>query len=358
MGAKRLPIRRRSRDSLHVLSGGADVRGKANAFAAGACAALVAAGGGAAAEDAVVVASFENDLFVFQEDNYTTGLQLAYVSGRNGAPDWARAAARAAGFGGPGADLRWGLGAGQLQFNPEDTETTAPLPDQHPYAAWLYLTASLLAEAARQGPAARTASLTTLQVNLGVVGPSALGEEAQNFAHSVFGIDRVNGWDNQLRDEPGLQVLFERRGRYVTPAGGWEAGFEPHAAFSLGNVLTYAAAGATVRFGRDLRSDYGPPRLRPGYSGSPFFTRRRDANVYLFAGFEGRAVLRNVFLDGNTFRDSLSVDRKPLTGDLHGGVAVQLGRAQATLSYVYRLREFETQETADPFGSVSLQWAL
>src|SRR3546814_11015068 len=41
----------------------------------------------------------------------------------------------------------------------------------------------------------------------------------------------------------------------------------------------------------------------------------------LFAGVEGRAVLRNIFLDGNTFADSHSVDealrRRPAGRDRH-----------------------------------------
>ncbi|MEL7027809.1 MAG: lipid A deacylase LpxR family protein [Pseudomonadota bacterium] len=327
-----------------------------------ALACLAASGAGAAsasAEDGgVVTAQFENDLFVFEEDNYTTGLQFTYVSGASHRQDWLTRWARSAGLGVPDADVRWSLGIGQLQFNPEDTETAAPLPDQHPYAAWLYLSLAALVEdaPAREGAPAR---LTTLQANVGVVGPSAVGEDAQNFAHSVFGIDRVNGWDNQLRDEPALQLLFERRYRFVRPvAENWQAGLEPHAAVSLGNALTYGAAGASVRIGRDLTTDFGPPRLRPGASGSTYFKPASRFNIYAFASVEARAVARNIFLDGNTFRDSLSVERKPLTGDLASGLALQWGRAQAAFTYVYRLKEFEGQREADPFGSASLQWAF
>jgi lipid A 3-O-deacylase len=34
----------------------------------------------------------------------------------------------------------------------------------------------------------------------------------------------------------------------------------------------------------------------------------------LFASFEGRAVARNIFLDGNTFTDSHSIDKKTFVG--------------------------------------------
>jgi len=38
--------------------------------------------------------------------------------------------------------------------------------------------------------------------------------------------------------------------------------------------------------------------------------------MYLFAFVDGRAVGRDIFLDGNTFTDSHSVTRKTFVGDL------------------------------------------
>jgi lipid A 3-O-deacylase len=73
----------------------------------------------------------------------------------------------------------------------------------------------------------------------------------------------------------------------------------PHFGGSLGNVFTYAAAGFTVRLGSDLDQDFGP-RIRPSLPGGGYFRAQKGFNWYLFAGLEGRAGLRNIFLDGNT----------------------------------------------------------
>ncbi|MEM9749403.1 MAG: lipid A deacylase LpxR family protein [Pseudomonadota bacterium] len=311
----------------------------------------------------VLSAIFENDVFLFEDDNYTTGIQISYVSGADRGPRWLRRAVEGAGLLAAGDRLRWELGAGQQQYTPEATGVAEPLPDQHPYAAWLYATAAIYLE--RPAPVGAGASggparLTKLQANLGVVGPSALGEAAQNAAHSVFGIDRVRGWDNQLRDEPAFQFIVEQRSRRIrTLSGGRrQVSFEPHATVSLGNALTYAAGGATVRWGGDLSGDYGPPRLRPGASGAPFFEATRKWNGYLFAGAEARGVVRNIFLDGNTFRRSLSVDKRPLTGDLYVGAVGRQGRVQISANYVYRLKEFDGQEEPDSFLATGLQLAF
>jgi hypothetical protein len=74
----------------------------------------------------------------------------------------------------------------------------------------------------------------------------------------------------------------------------------------------------------------------------------------IFAGAEGRAVARNIFLDGNTFADSHSVDKKPFVADLNAGFAFTLGRARISYTAVYRTREFDGQQDASVFGGISV----
>ncbi len=106
----------------------------------------------------------------------------------------------------PGNVTRIGFAVGHSIFTPQDTEAFGPLPDQHPYAGWLYGDYSVLVE--RDGSV-----LDMLTVSAGVVGPAALGEEVQNNFHRLINGDRVNGWNNQLRNEPGLTLTYERRWR-------------------------------------------------------------------------------------------------------------------------------------------------
>ena len=66
--------------------------------------------------------------------------------------------------------------------------------------------------------------------------------------------------------------------------------------------------------------------------GGGYFRRKKGFNWYLFAGLEGRAVFRNIFLDGNTFTDSHSVDSKHFVGDIQAGLAgVEHGNATGFL---------------------------
>ena len=74
---------------------------------------------------------------------------------------------------------------------------------------------------------------------------------------------------------------------------------------------------------------------------------------YAFAGVDGRWVLRNIFLDGNTFSDSHSVDKKPLVADFVAGIAITYDQFRVAFTHVMRTREFDSQAEADRFGSLS-----
>lgn len=294
----------------------------------------------------------ENDVFASTDRNYTSGLKLSYVSGLRTEPGPTRWLAGALLGAGAEDRVRFGLAVGHSIFTPEDIDTAEPLPDQHPYAGWLYGGFSLLVES--------ESTLDTLVLELGVVGPDAGGERVQKNVHEIIDSDEPLGWDNQLRNEFGGVLTYDRKWRALAT---WEglglgADFTPNAGFSLGNVLTQATLGLTLRLGNDLRNDFGPPRVRPSLAGSGLLTPRDRFSWYVFAGVAGRAVAYNIFLDGNTSRDSLEVDREPLVADFQGGLVVQVGRLQIGFTGVTRTREFESQDEDQVFGAISISGKL
>jgi hypothetical protein len=74
----------------------------------------------------------------------------------------------------------------------------------------------------------------------------------------------------------------------------------------------------------------------------------------LFAGIEGRAMARNIFLDGNTFTDSPSVDKKTLVYDANVGVSLTYGKTQISYTLNWRSREFFAQDKSSLFGAISI----
>jgi hypothetical protein len=71
-------------------------------------------------------------------------------------------------------------------------------------------------------------------------------------------------------------------------------------------------------------------------------------------GVDGRAVWRIIFLDGNTWRDSQSVDKNLFVADFLAGVSPIYKRFKLSYAYVYRIKEFKEQNDGQLFGSVAL----
>lgn len=253
---------------------------------------------------------------------------------------------------------------GQTMYTPSDISLNPPNPDDRPYAGWLYLNAGILSEDYDAGDplALRRFSfrgLRKLEVSLGVVGPASGAGATQRWFHDRIGATEPRGWGSQLSNEPALMVSYQyqwRYGAHLLPALEFDA--TPHVSASLGNVFTEGALGFTVRIGNNMLLDYGPARIRPSAPGSAFFQSRDGIGWYLFAGVEGRAVGRNIFLDGNTFADSPSVDKRAFVGDFQYGAAITLSRVRIAFTQIFRTKEFFGQEHTDNFGAVSLSFAL
>lgn len=249
---------------------------------------------------------------------------------------------------------------GQNIFTPDDITVPEIIPDDRPFAGWLYLSTGVVAK--QDGYSER------LELTLGVIGPASLAGDFQRTWHDWFNFRTPRGWRNQLKNEPGLMIYYERQWRLgLGRARKLSAELLPHVGISAGNVLTYASTGLSLRYGQNMPDDSGPPRIRPGLPGGAGFNLTEGAEYgwYIFASLEGRAVARNVFLDGSTFRKSHSVPKKHFVGDLNLGFAVVLRDGSGFLppmrisyTHMWRSREFHGQENIDRLGSLSLTFRL
>jgi hypothetical protein len=176
----------------------------------------------------------------------------------------------------------------------------------------------------------------------------------------MLGDQLARGWHYQLRDEPGVEVMYERVFKLIPPQS-WLGLFfdlEPHAGIAVGNVYDYVNAGALARVGINLPDDFGPLRLEPSLPGTGFFEPNGEVSAYVFAGVDGRAIGRNIFLDGNSFESSRSVVKENLVGDFQVGAVIAIDDVRLSFTHVFRSKEFENQPNADQFGAVNLTFRL
>lgn len=242
------------------------------------------------------------------------------------------------------------IGIGQMMYTPNDKMPSYLIQDDRPFAGALMLSAGYNAR--------RGESLRTSQLRVGVVGPSSRAEQVQNWWHDFISVDRFNGWDHQLRDEPVVQLIHERRKRLARHMGpsGWGRDFTRHWGASLGNFATYANVGGEWRFGLHLPDDFGTAPLRPaGENSAPVrMTAGRVWNGHLFVATDARWVLHDITLDGNTFKSSHSVDKRPFVADIGYGIAVYHGHWRIAFARYHRTREFRDQQEIPVYGTLTI----
>jgi hypothetical protein len=197
------------------------------------------------------------------------------------------------------------------------------------------------------------------------VGRHSYAEDVQEKVHKWLGSDEAKGWDNQLKDEPALELIYERKWRF-SPSNlgrgfGWD--FIPHLGGRVGNVSIYGNVGAEFRFGWNVPVDFGTCPIRPGCETNPAIApgedHHRPFGVHVFLNIDGRAVLRDIFLDGNTWRDSHSVNKEYFVADMGVGVGISASRFKVTYGLIYRTKEFDKQKSnGHIFGTLLITFFL
>ena len=253
-----------------------------------------------------------------------------------------------------------GYSFGQSLFTPSDTETEDLLPNDRPYAAWLYFSTSVHAKTQHR--------LDLFDLSIGVIGPLAGGEEVQNSIHELLAEDKAQGWDNQLENRLAVNAFYQKKWRQKYDISNsdtgspWQVSLHQNLGASLGTVYTGLNGGASFRLGKHLPDDFGTNRISPTAYVQPVpFTSEnmeyRGWGWYVFAGVEFQYLAHNVFLDGGVFENESFVDKKDFTAEVELGLAITKGSWRVAYTHVIRSKEFDGQlDNQQDFGTLALSY--
>lgn len=297
----------------------------------------------------------ENDA-VFQTDrHYTHGSRMGYLH-EESASDSSSSVNTVARWiptlGMQTVAVRWGAQLGQSLYTPTDLYDPAAQLRDRPYAARLYGAAMIQRRGTSLGS---VPTLDSVALDVGLVGPGALGEELQSVVHRVD----AAGWEHQLRNEPAIDLEIARlwRGTIGTPDA-WSFQWLPSFSLRTGTLQVRASAGCQLRFGCRIPEDFGRYSLDesvPETGGIPL-GKTRGFYTYFLLGLEGKAVAWNMLLDGNLWHDSHSVEKKPFIADVTAGWVIGWRNLELAYIHVFRSQEFRGQTEVDSFGSVAVSY--
>ena len=303
-----------------------------------------------------LVGILENDHFVGDDSGYTNGLGFGWgysgfrdFDGR--LPGWMQALSKNL-YISTMENKRRSITYNVVQqmFTPEDILTRYPDPDDRPYAGLLAWRAALYAY--DDNVADR------LGLHLGVVGPLSLAEDSQKLVHDVICSDKPRGWNEQIHNEPVFRIDVQRNWRLLHyQTRGIEFGMVGMAHAGAGTLRSDVGTGVSWRFGQNLSETL--PTVAP--------TPARDANPlagatsnlwYVFLTASASYVFNDITLDGNTFRNSPSVDLKNEQAIIAAGVAWNIGNWGILFALQKGTDSFETQRSDSEYGSLSLTYRL
>jgi hypothetical protein len=241
---------------------------------------------------------------------------------------------------------------GQQLYTPDRIgESLNPQVGDRRYAGWLYFSAGI------ERASATVADRVDLKV--GVIGPAALGEKAQQNIHDLVSDVQPFGWDSQLGNRLAIDLDANRRWKFDIDNDETDhvaVQIIPEIGFTAGSVHTHMMAGATLRIGSPfLPGDFGAGRLEApatviGYPDGAYAPNENLA-WSIYTRFEARAVLHNELLE--------DVEKESLFGMVQVGVTLLIAK-NLTLGYsqTWCSKEFQTQVGLDSIAAVSVEWSF
>ena len=303
---------------------------------------------------------WENDFFIGTDRDYTNGLKFTWSTPYkedatlSHLPHWSHGVINSLPFvKEPDAERALSVSLGQNIYTPDDITRSDVIADDRPYAGIAYFGLGF------HGINGNHRS--NWEIDIGMIGPLSLAEQTQNAVHRITGSQQAQGWSHQLHNELGLEAIYESQWRtfHGENLRGFNYDLISHLGGRLGNVQIYVNTGAEARVGWNLPGDFGTCPIRPGCETNSGDIERKTESLlgfHLFTAVDGRVVIRDISLDGNTFGSSHSVDKELFVADMMAGFALEYGKFKLSYSYVLRTKQFKTQPHEQIFGTLSLSW--
>lgn len=271
----------------------------------------------------------QNDYFTGTDHGYTDGTELTWT--------WAPAGTNS-------ALIESTAGLRNRMFSPDSIEDHILRPTERPYCATL---SAFYRNWRQEG-----LETVKYEIEAGVLGPHAYGEEIQTWAHRAIHYTIPDGWGHQLGpDEPILNLYMERFHPFaaidITPR--WQVCLEGLYGGALGTTFINGQFGLCGKAGWNV-----PERTAGRTVLSPTPT---GWHAFAFVEPRGRLVLINATLGNSLFHDRDAERRLiPLVGEIEGGITVGRNGLSCTYSAVGSSREYRHQNQKQSYGNICVNY--
>jgi len=296
---------------------------------------------------------FENDIYTKTDGGYTAGERFSFlylINDEYSIYDTVFSNMQK-------TDKYFTLALSNQIFTPTDTEETDLIVDDRPYAGWTYLEFGIHKSSKN--------NLRSLNLKVGAIGKISMSQEIQNGFHEIIGNSDVKGWGNQLNNELGVNLKYTHKLLYdLDTKGNFESSIIPFVSAELGNVAINTTVGANARFGWNIPRDFGVSSIDIGADpGIPIYGEYENNKKTLWSfsinlNIAGSVVARDIFLDGNTFSDSHSVEKENFVYYTGIGFTYRYKNFVFDFIEIYNSKKFKLEDGGHGVGTLVCSWVF
>jgi hypothetical protein len=243
----------------------------------------------------------------------------------------------------------WSITAGQTLFNAQSGAVPNENYVDRPFAAYLYGGVSM-------HYFGKGENSTKISLQMGTIGPAALGKPTQELIHNTFGFYDINGWQFQVKNEIGVNINLQSH-VFLYRSKNKNIDFSMPIEARIGNTFSGLKSGVLLRIGT----------LNPFYhsvaTNSNIATQQESGlqkkEFYFFLKPSLDLVLYDATIKGGYFitdKGPITYQSQPVVFAQQVGLAYANQRWTLDFSAIFKTKELKEMLQSNQYGSLNIYY--
>lgn len=280
----------------------------------------------------------DNDSYLFdgQDRYYTNGLFIYFRH----APDQTK-------LGSNLEKLTYEITAGQKIYNPISGYRPNPQKQDRPFAAYLYGGANV-------SLFYKNESVLKTRLEIGTIGPNALGKEAQEFLHKITGLYEVDGWQYQIQNDFALNLSAQYT-KLLHRNSNNRLDFSLETYANLGTTFMGLGIGILARTG-NINQLFNAAATNSLINNNAKTARLVKNEFFFYLKPQINMVAYDATIKGSIFNNNsqITFNTKPLVFAQQFGINYSTPRFTIDYSALFKSKEIKSTAKAHQYGTISM----
>lgn len=247
-----------------------------------------------------------------------------------------------------------GFEFGQKIFNPQSGSiadnqgTDHPELVDRPFAAYLYVGSTL-------NLLYKNESSLKFSAQIGIVGPSALGKQIQDWVHDNFGFYHPSGWEYQIDNDAELNLSAEYK-RLLARSESIDVSLDAYG--NLGNGFSGAGIGPIFRLG-NFNQLFNSVTTQSTVIRNTSVAPLHKNEIFLYYKPMLNYVAYDATIQGSLFKkrsansEEITLDKEPFIFSNQVGVAFTANRFEFDVAAIFQTKTDKEMQLSEQWGTVT-----